>query len=754
MSALSLARRVPFEVVASIVLALVACVVEIAAVPGIESAAAFGVLLPPFVAAATAHRTARARRAGTHSATRSVLTALVVPSVAFAGVLAVSLARQLTDPACFTWDGVPWLVFGPWPGMVLAGLVGELVGRGTERPRVAATLGVLVVIGSYGVVLREIWSTPAVYVFTLFAGHWPGPIYDEATAFPAAFVSYRAVTLLAVGALALPLAMRGREGALARACRGLAAVLGVAFVVLTAAGDRFGHRTTIARIDRELGARVVGARCVLHVPSEMPRRERTRTLTECETHVRDVERALRVHRRAPLHAFVYRSASEKGALVGASDTYVAKPWRGEVHVQREPFPHTVLRHEIVHVIAAEIGPWPFRAAGGLGGLASNPQLVEGLAVALAPESRDGLTTDQWSRAMLELHHLPSAGSLAGAGFLGQGPSASYAASGSFIAHVLRLRGPRAMHRMYREASVGDGAALARYERSWHAYLRTVPLPPEALGLARQRLEDRGLFSTRCARLRARVIERMGRETERGDHVRALRSCRELLAIDRRDAYARVANVLALARAGRVLAADARLARLARDATVPAPLVARAHAVLADRWLVSSAPDRESHARAHYRASLAIPQSDDASRSVEVRLSALDRPRAERDAIVAAVCERDDVVPEALVALTLERVRTSSVDGLPTYLLARRLANANRQRESIELFRDAERRGLASTRLRRENGRMLVVALLASAYERSGARGALDEARTRLGAIATDPSARAMVEPLEPLARAR
>lgn len=730
------------ELLASLVLALAASAFSITRAAGIESAALYGLVLPLLFAAAAARRASSEHGRGVFDRSRAVMRALVLPTMGFILVLAVNVGWQLLEPACLAWDGVPWLIFGPWPGMVLASLVGVAAGSITPKPARAVALALLIVAAPLVVLVWEVYATPAVFVYTLFAGHWPGPIYDEATAFPAAFVTYRAITLLAIMSLALTLRGGPRVGrAGVRVAHAVVATsAGVAFLVLTLMGADLGHRTNVERIDAALGARVRGERCVLHVPSEMPSRERRRVLAECEAHVRGVERALHVHRRTQVHAFFYRSADEKGALIGASETYVAKPWRDEVHVQREAFPHGVLRHEIAHVVAAEIGPWPFRSAGRLGGLLTNPQLVEGLAVALAPEAREGLSTDQWSRAMLDLGHLPRAEALSGAGFLGQGAAASYAASGSFIAHVLRERGADRMHAIYRSGRVGSPAELRELERSWHRHLRGVALPPEALELARVRLLDHGLFATRCARLRARLADRMGAENARRDFGAALGRCRSLLAIDSGDAGARTTEVVLLARLGRMAHAEVELARLERDGSIPAPLLARAHGVLADRLATSPGASTEDLARAatHYAAAMAVPASDDTMRALEVRAAALSRSDAERGAILAAAAEAASQPTEARVLYLLDASRRLAHDGLVAYLLARRLANDGNPELAAPLFVEARARGLSTSRLEREALRMLARTETASYLEGSADASARDRAEAAYALLRREP----------------
>src|SRR5690606_13490283 len=99
--------------------------------------------------------------------------------------------------------------------------------------------------------------------------------------------------------------------------------------------------------------------------------------------VAQAERALGVSQRERVTAFFFRNAAEKRALMGASNTYIAKPWRNEVYLQVGEWPHPVLFHEIVHVVVGNVGRGPFRIAGTLGGLLPSPAIIEGVAVAAA-----------------------------------------------------------------------------------------------------------------------------------------------------------------------------------------------------------------------------------------------------------------------------------------------------------------------------------------------------------------------------------
>ena len=78
-----------------------------------------------------------------------------------------------------------------------------------------------------------------------------------------------------------------------------------------------------------------------------------------------------------MKVFLFASDAEKGAYMGASHTYIAKPWRGEVYVQAAGFPHPTLGHELAHVVSGSFGVGPFHVAGPLGGIIPDPGRIEG-----------------------------------------------------------------------------------------------------------------------------------------------------------------------------------------------------------------------------------------------------------------------------------------------------------------------------------------------------------------------------------------
>ncbi len=696
--------------------------VPLLAGPGIESALVLGVVVPPAIAGRAA---ARASMRGDAYAARIADACLRAATLAVVAS-ALLVVRSLVGDACAPFAGLVYMALGPLAGFVFAALVGVVAQRLARTRGRAITLAVtiplsFIVLGGY-----ELYATPGVFLYSPFAGHLPGVLYDRTLGLPPPYLTYRLASALAMIGLGALTTMRGPAWAEPR--RFAIGWLGLALAAACSfSGPSLGHRASVAHIRETLGARVDTERCVLYVPREMHIAERRRHARDCDFHVASIERWLGVRRSGRAEVYFYRSAEEKRRLMGAADTDVAKPWRGEAHLVSEPWPHPVLRHELAHVVAAEVGSGPFRIAGSGGGFVPSPGLIEGLAVAASGESRDGLGPDAWSHAMLELEILPSMQTLLGLGFLGEAPSTAYVASGSFLAFVRRTEGRRAIRDAYRRGGF-DASRLAALERAWHVSLRATPLPDGALEMARVRFERKGLFSAICPNLIAGLRGELGLARQSGDEREVSRVCRAILALDANDAGARVARIGSLAREGRIREAREARDALARNDRVPTPVIAAADLALADAALERG---DLGTARAAYDALLRTPLSEDTLRVVEVKRVAIDASVAERDAILEIVIGRRGRAASGALAVHLgHRLDAMRGDGLGAYLVGRQLVNDSRFAHAVPLLKDAERRGLPTPRLVRENARLLALALEGSA--------ACEEAATRYAAMQRDP----------------
>jgi tetratricopeptide (TPR) repeat protein len=581
------------------------------------------------------------------------------------------------------------------------------------RPRLATTLSVLapIVVALLG--LGRFYSTPAIFAYSHFVGYFPGSLYDPDISIEARYLSFRAITLLWIACAALLVRAGFEEGAIrARAFRAQPLVLSFAMLlgVVAAAGEVYGaelgHRSTAASMTEALGASLRGERCTVVVPHELPREMAERLRDDCDFRIWQAEHVLGVTHPDRITAFFFRTEAEKRAQMGASGTYIAKPWRDEVYLQLSTDPHPVLFHELVHVVLAATGTGPFRIAGTFDGLLPSPSIIEGAAVAVAWDSREGLTPHQWARAMIEVDHAPSIASTEGLGFLLQPASRAYTANGSFVRWMLDTRGSGSVRTLYRtgDYEAALGMPLAEAEQEWRAFLDTVEVPPGAIALAEYRFAQPAIFSQVCPHAIAALEDDLGAAEESGDDARALAACEQIAAIDPASVRYAARRIGALARAGEVTTAERELRELEADEeTVPGAVIVAARENLADAFFMRGELDR---ARALYETNAEVPSTEDQARQIEVKLLAIESGGETAEAIAEVLVPSPRLPHDAATTIeALARLDEARTDGLADYLTARQMIFRQRYDRAAPRLRRAIALGLPTERIVREARRL-------------------------------------------------
>ncbi len=665
---------------------------------GPESALALGIVLTPFCAAIGVRtRIADVELAEPMSVSlkRALGRAWVTWGIAV-GVLALN---QLRVRNCTLAEGFAFMVLGPGLSCTLGALVGLTCANWIPKTRRATTIAVLAPIVSYLSGLWAFWSTPAIFVFDHFGGWFPGTLYDEDVALPLSFVTFRLITLMWILALIAFAFMRERGET--RVLPALAtALLIMGALAASAYGTELAHRSSQDGIDDALGRIARGERCVVHLPRELTPASVQRFVEDCDFRVARAEEALGVEQREPVHAFFYRNTEEKRRWMGAGRTYIAKPWRTEVHLQLREWPHSVLAHEVVHVVAGNAADGPFKVSGTGGGWLPNPGLIEGVAVAIEWPERDGMNPHQFARALRELDQLPSLDQLMGLSFLTLPARRAYTGAGSFVRWVLDERGSETLRSVHRAGSLSDLGATAALDREWNEFLDTIELPEGALALTELRFHRGSIFQSTCPHAVAQLRQDLALDLASGDDAEAIVTCDEILEIEPGDLSALVSKPGALARRGRLEAAETAMERLEN---APPPLIARAQEAMADaHWLRGN----ETRALEMYEALLEVPQSDNEARAREVKSIALrargPQSRLVRDLLVGPSGRAVSSTVAVHLAREIDRFRP---DGLGRYLEARQLMGQERFDLAIAPIEDARRRGLPSERLEDEALRM-------------------------------------------------
>jgi len=267
----------------------------------------------------------------------------------------------------------------------------------------------------------------------------------------------------------------------------------------------------------------------------------------------------------------YGDAAEKLRLVGAEHTQFAKPWRREVHVNDALFPHPVVKHELVHAMAAPFGATPFGVTAHLGGFLPIAGVIEGLAVA-ADDPLEELTLHEWAAGMKQQALLPDVRSLMRLdGFYDAPPARAYATVGSFMRWLGETQGGDKLRAVYARGDFEGvyGKPLDALAADWEKFLGTVPLEPQAVNQAMARFRQKSLFQRACAREVAALDEQAGWMLA-SDPDGALEKYRRATALQPDDYRHPMNEAMALEKAGQKAAAAELLAKLA-------PIVENDHA---------------------------------------------------------------------------------------------------------------------------------------------------------------------------------
>ncbi len=587
-------------------------------------------------------------------ASHAVAVAALFPVFALARMAGVVLAHGAFAPACGPAHGALYWALVALPGAVLAGLVGLTLGALFHARGRATLLASLLVPAFIVWSVVRFYVTPTIFAYDPFFGFYPGAIYDERIPLGLPLVSYRLGTLGWIVAFAslltaawgpratLSLArLRERWPALTLALTGAALGLGVWL-----AGPSLGHRHTARQIADELEGEAWSRRCVVWYDRSIDSRQARLTARDCDVRVSQLEAfyGVRVSRR--IAVFLFANAAQKQSLMGAADTYIAKPWRYEVYLQYAAFPHPVLKHELAHVVAAEMAPGPLHITARASALPV-PGLIEGAAVAAAWEGESESTPHQWSRAMLEAGMAPRVASLASLGFFASASVTAYTAAGSFCRWLHDSFGAERFRRLY---ATGDfagvyGRSLPSLERAWHGFLRTVPVSERTLTRARTRFRRASVFGRTCPYELEDLSDDAARHLEAGDLRRALDEYGTLIDRDPTDTRTRAALAVATVRTGDLAAAE----RVAVDATNALGPAAgnRVRTAIADAvWRWRGPAD----AIARYEAVDASLLEEDEARTLTLKLATLraggDREEAFRDLLIG----RGELDPTSVVAM--------------------------------------------------------------------------------------------------------
>lgn len=687
--------------------------------PGYEAALGAGLVLPAITAISAAFDVAQLRASPLEAFGRGLTRGAVLAAVG----LALILLHGIRVGFCDALWGIELYLLAPAPGALLAGVWGAFVGlcaariNGKGRLRAALILGALgAPLGGIVLSLGRFYTSPMVFAFDPFFGYFAGPLYDTVIDPFWTLATYRAgtvLTLLGAGTLAAhfdeKLIFQGFRRPWLTGVT-VAAWLGSALFILE--GTALGHFSTRASIEEALGQHLSGARCDVAYSSGILRRDALLFAKDCDAELRADEAYFEIAGPPRITAFLFANEAEKGRLMGASGTYIAKPWRREIYVQLAPYPHPVVGHELAHVVAGSFGAGPFRVSGPLGGLIPDPGRIEGVAVAASPNDNDDFTLDEWSKTLLDLSLLPPLESVFRLGFLGQNSATAYTVAGAFVAWFKTHYGAAALRRWYGGESIEavSGKTFSQLEAAWHDDLQKVNVEPVLLNEAKVRFDRPALFGRHCPRIVDKLNGVASQKLGSADTAGARAALADVLRLDPHRTSAKLELVACDLKDGNEAAAVKAYAQLASSKELAKLEQAGA---LEGEGDVELRRGNLAEARKDYDAVAAIAADEDRLRTLDVKRSP--ENDLQRRAIVDLLI--GDPVLGASFEVAAPRIAEWSAaephNGLPPYLLGKNLFGRGRYTEAAAYLDAALGRELALPRVQREAWRTRLIVACAT-----------------------------------------
>jgi tetratricopeptide (TPR) repeat protein len=529
---------------------------------------------------------------------------------------------------------------------------------------------------------------PQIFAFNPIVGYFPGFTYDETLEIIDRLLIYRGGTLLASIALLLFAAARQRaqqhspgKSALGflryrEARAGIFLLLPVALLYFSS--SNIGLSSSVDHIREALGGTVETEHFRIHYPDTVLRgRELDHLVQTHEFYFDHIARFYRIEPQTKIVVFLYASADQKGRLVGAKGTNFAKPWLAQVHLNLADVDRS-LKHELVHVLAAEFGLPVLR-------IGMNAGLIEGAAVAVEQAEYDE-HIHRLAAMVLAVGIEPDLESLFSfSGFMKVHPSISYVLVGSFSRFLIERFGIRRFKLLYQTGDFETfyNRPLHELLAQWRRMVERYELNDADLAKAAYLFKRPSIFAKECARVLANLNSETREQLRRREFDVALARAARALELSN-NIEATHLKAQALVRLGRFDEAIEFMEDRLRDSSVAHSLLPL-KLLLGDAYLAIDSLFQAQRLYQHISLTRLSSAYDEASTlRLELLFGRL-RQSELRQVFIG------NLVDTARLALIEQMVERHTIEALPKYLLAREVAVTQPERaigllESIRRMR--------------------------------------------------------------------
>lgn len=441
----------------------------------------------------------------------------------------VGLLSSLFKEDCYIKEGTLFFLLIPTISVFFSTSVGLFVGYFFGRKGIFIGLITILTIALYA--LWKLYYGISIFVYNPVFGFFPGPLYDEAIPITLTLIMSR-ITVLFYGIsllIVLRIASGFRDSRIRIWDMLLLVVLIIGISIVHMKQSNIGISYTRDYITKNIlsGSIETENFVIYYPPGKHETKEIELIAMDHEWRYKQLKEALNLDSTQKIKSYIYPDIKTRKKLTGAGETTIANPIHNEIHLIYDSFPHPVLKHELVHVMAGEFGNDLLKLSPKIG-------LLEGIAVAVDWRGQR-YTPHQWSKVMLEMEVSPRIQDIVGFGFWYNSSGVSYTLMGSFSRYLIDSYGIEKFKSAYKTGSFSIyGKNINELSEEWQKFIRTVETPPETKAIAEARFSRPGIFQATCPRKVAEIKNRGYENFENDNYFNARNDFSEALSYNNSD----------------------------------------------------------------------------------------------------------------------------------------------------------------------------------------------------------------------------
>lgn len=437
---------------------------------------------------------------------------------------------------CGYWEGVLYYILIPLVTAVWAVMLATFCVV-TFKRAFLAYYSLVILVFLYPLYLG--YATPQIFSYNFVYGYFPGFTYDETLSITPTLILFRIITLFTAlfFYFVADLIFRKSQN-LGENVRNIISIfvplrfnrssvifLSSSLILVILWLNRFtlGFESSSSTIQQALGKNIATEHFNIYYSNQSFSEEEIKWVAAMhEFRLHQIEAVLNVNYSSSIHSYIYPEVDTKQSLIGAGMTNIAKPWRNEIHLNKDSWQST-LKHELTHVVAGEFGIPIIKAHYNFG-------LTEGLATAV-DEDFGNRTLHEYAASMIKFGIVNDLKKLINpAGFATSSSSQSYVLMGSFCQYLIDHYEVVSFQLLYAGKSPEDayGKTYDELFEEWKSYILKFDVSTDLRSHIEFYFKRPSIFAKECARVIANLNKKGSRFLSEGNAISAMRIFQQVL----------------------------------------------------------------------------------------------------------------------------------------------------------------------------------------------------------------------------------